>query len=94
MSHAIHGFLSRDGLPPRKLLRIGREQLQPYGVEIMDREISDAVQRTDGFELTTAQSEIFRSRKLLLVAGIPDNLPELEGFSELLWRERVSLPLL
>ena len=83
VSHAMHGFLSRDGLPPRELLRIGREQLQPYGVEVKDIEISTAVQREGGFELATVQGEIFRSRKLLLATGITDNLPELEGFSEL-----------
>ncbi len=82
VSHAMHGFLSRDGLPPRELLRIGREQLQPYGVEIINTEIYDAAKRESGFELTTTQGEIFRSRKLLLATGITDNLPELDGFNE------------
>jgi len=79
----MHGFLSRDGFPPSELLRIGREQLQPYGVEIRDDEISDAVKREQGFELTTAQGQVFTCRKLLLATGIIDNLPELEGFNEL-----------
>lgn len=83
VSHAMHGFLSRDGFPPSELLRIGREQLRPYGVEIHDGEISDAVKREPGFELTTAQGQVFACRKLLLATGITDNLPELEGFSEL-----------
>ena len=32
-SHGLHGFLSRDCIPPAELLSIGRDQLQPYGVE-------------------------------------------------------------
>ena len=82
VSHALHGFLSRDGMPPQELLRIGREQLLPYGVEIVDTEISNAKQRDTLFEVTTAQGQVFKSRKLLLATGIVDNLPELTGFHE------------
>lgn len=83
VAHAMHGFLSRDGLPPAELLRIGREQLQPYGVAIKESEITDAARREVGFELTTAQGEILSARKLLLATGITDNLPEVAGFNEL-----------
>ena len=82
VSHALHGFLSRDGMPPQELLRIGREQLLPYGVEIVDTEISNAKQRDTLFEVITAQGQVFKSRKLLLATGIVDNLPELTGFHE------------
>jgi thioredoxin reductase len=27
-SSGVHGFLSRDGIPPEELLKIGREQLE------------------------------------------------------------------
>lgn len=83
VAHAMHGFLSRDGFPPAELLRVGREQLQPYGVVILETEITDARKRETGFELTTAQGEILGARKLLLATGITDNLPEVAGFSQL-----------
>ena len=83
VAHAMHGFLSRDGFPPAELLRVSREQLQPYGVAMMDTEITDAVKRETGFELKTAQGEILSARKLLLATGITDNLPEVAGFSAL-----------
>lgn len=40
----MHGFLSRDGLPPAELRRIGRQQLQPYGC----RYSRDLILCTDG----------------------------------------------
>lgn len=80
---AMHGFLSRDGLPPTELRRIGREQLQPYGVSILETEITHAVKRETYFELTTAQGELLSARKLLLATGIIDNLPQVPGFDAL-----------
>lgn len=82
VSHAMHGFLSRDGLPPQELLRIGREQLQPYGVEIKYLVVADANKIAEHFELKS-QAQVFRGRKLLLATGIMDNLPLLPGFNPL-----------
>lgn len=77
---AMHGFLSRDGLPPKDLLRIGREQLEPYGVEIRNALVVSAKCDAGQFWLTTEAGDVFQSRKLLLATGIIDNLPKLEGF--------------
>src|SRR3954468_18275143 len=49
-AQAMHGYLSRDGINPRELLRIGREEVAAYGVEILDAEVDDtrAVPPGDG----------------------------------------------
>ena len=59
-SHAMHGFISRDGIAPRDFLRIVREQMGEYDcVELRDIEVTAAVCRDSAFHVTLADgSEI------------------------------------
>jgi thioredoxin reductase len=80
---AMHGFLSRDGVAPGELRRIGREQLEPYGVEIRETLVLDARQEGNHFEVTLAGRDTVAARKLLLATGVIDLLPEIPGLREL-----------
>src|SRR5215212_6136844 len=63
-SHAMHGFLTRDGMPPREFLAIAREQLRQYDtVELRDVEVSAAVCESDArFRVTLADGSRVASR--------------------------------
>jgi thioredoxin reductase len=83
-SHAMHGFLSRDGMPPREFLRIARDQLRQYDtVELRDIEVTAAECRDSRFHVTLADGSSLDTRKLLIATGVVDNLPEIPGFREL-----------
>ena len=84
-SPAAHNVFTRDGTPPREMLRIGREQLRPYaGVEFRDAEVTDATRDEDGgFTVHLADGSRFRGRRLLLASGMREKLPEIEGMREL-----------
>jgi thioredoxin reductase len=84
-SQAMHGYLTRDGIPPREFLRIAREQLKEYDcVELRDIEVTGAECGSDScFRVTLATGEACRSRKLLIATGVVDNLPEIPGFEDL-----------
>ena len=83
-SRSLHGFLTRDGIPPSELRRIGREQLGPYeSVRLIDANVIDAIRSTSGFSVTTSDGETYSGRKLLLAAGVVDAVPQIEGFREL-----------
>ncbi|WP_437689140.1 NAD(P)/FAD-dependent oxidoreductase [Sorangium sp. So ce176] len=80
-AHEMHGFLSRDGIAPSELRRIGREQLQPYGVEIREVTVAEVRREDRRFELTLEGGERLVCRKLLLATGLVDRLPDLPGLA-------------
>ena len=92
-SHALHGFLTRDGTPPAEFLGLAREELAQYAtVELRAGEVVDAECRSDSFCVTLASGEEVSSRKLLLATGVVDNLPEVPGFRELYGRSVFHCP--
>jgi thioredoxin reductase len=79
---AAHGFLTRDGVPPLEILRLGREQLRPYGVEVRRAKVVDARRTSGGFEVTLARGTRLCARTLLLATGVVDHLPTVPGLRE------------
>jgi len=84
-SHAMHGYLTRDGIAPREFLHIAREQLKEYDcIELQDVEVTDAECQADNrFRVTLVNGAEIYSRKLLIATGVVDSVPELPGFREL-----------
>jgi thioredoxin reductase len=85
-ARAMHGYLTRDGTPPREVLRMGREEAARYGVALIDGEATEACCLGDAepspapaFAVTLADGRSFRARKLLLATGVRDVLPEIDG---------------
>jgi len=78
----MHGYLSRDGINPKRLLAISRKQLEPYGIDIVDDEAVHARRLKTGFSVRTRLGQRLQSRKLLLATGVRDQLPQLQGFRE------------
>jgi thioredoxin reductase len=91
----LHGFLSRDGLPPAELRRIAREQLGAYGsVELRDVQVEAAETASDGegFVVTLADGTRERARRLLLASGVVDQLPAIDGLAGLWGRGVFNCP--
>lgn len=81
-SSALHGFLSRDCVSPLELLRLGREELKPYGVTPRQATVTDLVRRHDSFEATLDSGERVQARMALLATGVRDHLPDIPGLVE------------
>jgi thioredoxin reductase len=93
-SQAMHGYLTRDGIPPHEFLRLAREQLTQYDtVSLREVRVVSAECRPDArFAVTLADGERVTARRLLLATGVVDNLPEIEGFRELYGRSIFHCP--
>ncbi|UOX92365.1 NAD(P)/FAD-dependent oxidoreductase [Amycolatopsis sp. FBCC-B4732] len=85
----MHGFLSRDGLPPSDLLEIGREELAGYGVDLLE----DSVTRLEpGFTARLASGRELTARRVLVATGVHDDLPDLPGLRESWGTDAVTCP--
>lgn len=80
---ALHGFLTRDGTPPLDLLRLGRDELRPYGVDVRHATVT-AVERgpAEEFAVTIGTSERVQTQSVLLATGVCDHLPSIPGVSD------------
>ncbi|MEP0548194.1 MAG: NAD(P)/FAD-dependent oxidoreductase [Rhodothermales bacterium] len=89
-SRALHGFLTRDGMAPADFLRLGREEVEGYGVDIVNAKVTEARTLDEGsdaaFEVTVEDGRTLRSRKLLLATGIRDRLPDVDGANDFFGR--------
>jgi len=81
-SSGVHGFLSREGLPPEELLAAGRAEVRVHGGEIL-RGRAVSAREEGGVLVTELQNrQSFRSRRLLICSGFEDELPKVPGVRE------------
>jgi thioredoxin reductase len=83
-SHALHAYLTRDGVAPDEFLRLARAELGRYAtVECRELEIREASRENGGFALRGSDGTRLHTRKLLLATGVIDELPALDGLDAL-----------
>src|SRR5206468_3812559 len=82
-SHAMHGFLSRDGISPAEFLDLAREQLKPYGIEHRRVLVTGAPCTNSGFEVSLEAGTLLSCRKLLVATGVVDDIPRIDGIHAL-----------
>ncbi len=81
----MHGFLTRDGLPPNELARLSREELLRYPtVVITNGTVVDGIALADSrFIMVLEDGRRYLSRKVLLATGVQDELPDIPGLLDL-----------
>jgi len=81
-SRALHGYLTRDGTPPLELLRLGREELRPYGIDTRAVEVVEVHRLDDSFEVGLSTGDRVRTWSVLLATGVCDVPPAIPGLDE------------
>ncbi len=81
-AHGIHGFISRDGMPPLDLRRSAHAEVLALGVRIIDAVASDLQGIPDGFIVTLENGEQYQSPRIVLATGKTDELPPVIGMDK------------
>src|SRR3954463_15901547 len=79
-SHALHGYLTRDGIAPSSLIDLGRAELLQYGVELRTLGVTSARLAGDHYRVSLANDTEEEARYVLIATGVIDDLPAIEGF--------------
>ena len=88
-AEGVHGYLARDGMPPRELLAVGLAEVASYGGEL----ISDAVVGIDpDFRIRLASGGSLQARRVLVATGLTDELPDIPGLRERWGRDVLHCP--
>lgn len=81
-AHAAHGFLTRDGVAPLELTRLGRADLAPYDAHVEEGTVVRVEQIDGGFQVTLDSGAVRTSRRLLITTGLVDELPDIPGLAQ------------
>ena len=88
----MHGFLSRDGLPPSELLSLGRDEVQRYGGSVLTGTVTGVARAGAGFEVALDDGRRTTARRLLVTTGLRDDLPSVPGLRERFGRDVLHCP--
>ena len=86
-AHAIHGYLTRDGIAPADFLDAARVELAGYGeVRLRDGIVTGVSGGRGAFDVRTAEGTSIEARRVLLATGVVDVVPGIDGLAELYGR--------
>lgn len=86
----MQNFVTRDGIPPPEFRRIAREELGRYpNVDIQNVRVEEIGGERGEFHVRL-ESGTVAGRRILLCAGLVDEMPAIEGFREL-WGTSILL---
>ena len=78
-----HNFITHDGRKPSEISAMAKEQLKQYSTVKFHNGIATIGKRSGSiFEITTAENDTFRGRRLIFATGIRDIIPNIPGFAE------------
>lgn len=88
----MQNVLGHDGLPPLELLKRGREEIAAYGVEVREDTVADVTPGIDQVTVVTDGGERFTARRVVVTAGLRDELPAIDGLAERWGRDVFQCP--
>jgi thioredoxin reductase len=82
-AHELHGYLTRDGIPPARFLDLSRESLTRYrNVTLLSCRVDTVSKTVQGFQVLADSGQAYHCRKLLFATGVRDELPQISGIEQ------------
>ena len=95
----VHGFLSRDGMNPKELLAVGRDEVRKYGGDVVGGTAVAARSTAEpgagaepAFAVELADGRRVAARRLLVATGLSDVLPDIGAIHERWGRDVLHCP--
>lgn len=97
----VHGFLTRDGMPPADLLAAGRAEVEDYGGRVVAGRVTDvrrvALAGGPGFRVELDRGDGTGrdgalARRVVVATGLVDEVPEVDGVAERWGRDVLHCP--
>ncbi|KKO55359.1 NAD(P)/FAD-dependent oxidoreductase [Paenibacillus sp. DMB20] len=93
VTHASHGFITRDGVTPAEFRRVAYEEVRSYpSVDHLQTEVISVRTIESGFEVLDSSGLSLQARKLILATGVKEIYPEIEGFYPLYGKSLFNCP--
>ncbi|WP_374017648.1 NAD(P)/FAD-dependent oxidoreductase [Paenibacillus thiaminolyticus] len=93
VTHASHGFITRDGVTPAEFRRIAYEEVLRYSlVDHVRTEVMVLNRTASGFEMIDSSGHRLQARKVILATGVKEVFPEIEGFYPLYGKSLFNCP--
>lgn len=93
VTHASHGFITRDGIKPAEFRRIAYEEVLAYpSVECWQVEVTDIRKKETGFEILTQTGTFVQARKVIIATGLKEVFPEIDGIDKFYGKSLFNCP--
>lgn len=93
VTHASHGYLTRDGIEPAEFRRIAYEEVLKYPtVHHWQDEVTEIRSLGQGFEIRTMAGKQVQARKAILAAGLKESFPDIKGLREFYGKSLFNCP--
>jgi thioredoxin reductase len=79
-------------MPPRELLRAGREEVSGYGGTFLPGTVSRIARTATGFDALLDHGTRLHARRLLVATGLVDALPDVPGLRDRFGRDVLHCP--
>lgn len=88
-----HGFITRDGIHPQELKRIGQVELSKYPNVRIEKQRVHCIYKEDAlFKLETESGEVHYAKKIILAMGFKELLPDIPRLKEFYGHSLFSCP--